>query len=390
MGRSSFFLQSTVPLGKGWEGQVYREWNIPHEVIEQWDRIASQYGDKGIFINYGWFDCWWKAFGDGKSPFVVVLQKDGEIKAIFPLCTDGDHLSSMTNSHTCHYDFIVDTEIGDEAISYFIHVLQQCSSGKGVSFDYLDESSKNRQSIIQQLRRSRTPFHPYSQPWAPWMEISDIWSSFDNKLSSGMRNNLRRYLKRAESSGKVQLEIIKNTEKLDKILDVMFEIEFQSWKGDNGTAIKSQPEVEKFYRLLARWAMQNSHLQLFLLKIDDLPIAANYCLHYGQTVYQLKTGYLESYKKISPGKLIHYEIIKFLCESKCFVKYDLLGACDPWKMEWTSNSSRYGSIKVYPKSLGGWVAYSSKYGWKDLLKRSSMVRRAKNWLDSRREPKVAN
>lgn len=373
-------MRASRQLDDGWTGDIYYEWNFHKEIVEQWNRIASQYGDNGIFINYSWFDCWWKAFGDGKKPFVVVLQKDNEIKAVFPLYTDGDHLSSMTNSHTCHYDFIVDSEMRSEAISHLLHILQQGTRWKRVSLECTDESGENRQSLIRRLQISKAPFHIYSQPWAPWMEMPRDWENYVESLPGRLKNGIRRCIKKAEAKGRLQIEIIENSERIDDLLDIFFDLEFKNWKGRAGTAIRCEPEAGNFYRLLGHRAMQEGNLFLVLLRWNDSPIAASLCLKYGKTIFLLKPGYDEEFSYLSPGNVLQFKCLKSIFEKSDVSFYNFLGACDAWKMEWTSHFNRYGYIKVYPKSLGGWVAYSSKYGWRDLLKRSSMIRRAQSWL----------
>jgi hypothetical protein len=378
-----------IQINDGWTGYIYHEWSFPEEVIRRWESISAQYGDKGIFINYGWFDCWWNAFGNGEKPFIVVLQKDGETKAVIPLYTDGDHLKSMTNSHTCHYDFIVDPEMRSDAISHFIHILRQGARGKRVSFEYLEESGKNIQSFMRKLQQSITPFHPYTHSWSPWMLIPLDWDSYFESLTGRLKNSIRRCNKKAESRGPLEMEIVQKSECLDDVLDLFFDLEFKNWKGRAGTAIRCEPETERFYKILGHYAMHEGSLFLVILRWNNSPIAASLCLKSGKTVFLLKPGYDEEFSEISPGNILQFKCLKSLSEKREVSFYNFLGACDPWKMEWTSNSSRYGYIKVYPKSLGGWVAYSFKYGLKNLLKRSSMIRHAKNWLDCRKDVRVA-
>ena len=154
----------------------------------------------------------------------------------------------------------------------------------------------------------------------------------------------------------------------------MFEIEFRSWKGKEGTAIKSDPEVKSFYRDLTHWAMGENCLLLFLLKLDGLPIAGSFCLSSGKTVFLLKPGYDESFSSLSPGSLLQAEILKYLFALPEIAVYNFLGACDRWKMEWTSSSGESSSVRVYPKSLRGWGQYCFRYGWKTTLKRLRVTR----------------
>lgn len=372
-----------ISYGNGWIGEIYHEWNFSQEIVEQWDRIASEYGDKGIFINYGWFDCWWKAFGHARKLFVVVLQKNGGTEAVFPLCTDGNNLTSITNAHTCHYDFIINPEIRQVAISMFIQLLEENVPNAQMYYELMTFNGENVILYFNELGCRRIPHHAYSQPWAPFLEVTGNWTEFYEKLPGRLRNTIRKNRKRAQIGGELRLEIIKSSEKIEDKLNIFFDIEYSSWKGRNGTAIRCNPEVETFYKLLSHWAAPRNQLLLFTLELNHTPISSYLCLSSGKTVFGIKLGYTESFSHITPGNLLFSEMFPYLFESSMISVFDFLGACDLWKMEWTEKSNNYGWLKVYPKSLTGWSRYIYQYGWKDLLKKTYLVNRISAWLTDR-------
>ena len=372
----------------GWTAAIYQKWEFPPEVIEAWDGIARSYGDMGIFISYGWFASWWQAFGSNEKLFVVVLLKDGQTKAIFPCCLKtgtsdglrGEYISSLTNDHTCYYDFIIDPAVRPAVLSHFIHSLKKIYPDAQMYFEYMPTSNENATLLLTELNINRMPVHKYSEAWAPWTEVPGNITSFYAELPGRLRNTLRRCRKTAEAKGRLDFEVIEKIKQLDDILDVLFEIEYNSWKGKNGTAIKCQKEVEYFYRLLAHWAMKCNHLVLFFLRLNNEPIAASFCLHSGQTIFLLKPGYHESFAHLSPGNLLQYEILKNLTKWPQIKEYNFLGACDPWKLEWTRNSRAMGFVRAYPNSFRGWSDYTFKYGWKNVLGRFHAVQMLKAWI----------
>lgn len=374
-----------ITLSEGWEAIIYREWEFPNEVIESWNSLVKYYGDIGIFISYGWFENWWKAFGKKGELFIVVLMKDKETKAIFPCSIKnnghGDYIASLTNDHTCHYDFVIEPAVRQLSLSRFVQVLQKTYPNARSYFEYMETQGDNFISLTNELRSKRISAHKGSDPWSPWLRVSGDWMEFYNQLPGRLKNTLKRCRKKAEGQGKLRFEIIQQSEQLDRALNDLFEVEYKSWKGRDGTAIKCHKDVETFYRRFAHWSMQHNHLLLFMLKLDDTLIAADYCLYYGQTVFLLKPGYNESFGHIAPGNLLHSEVFKYLFESSQFTIYNFLGACEPWKMEWTSKTGNYGQIKVYPKTIKGRSLYAFECGWKDLLKEIPAARRFKSWLN---------
>jgi len=384
-----------IQLSGGWEGDVYRSWDFPPDVVESWNSLARAAGDWGVFIGYGWFEAFWRAFSQGREPFVVVLKKEGKVKAVFPCCTmtgsgndpQKDPVSSLTNDHTCHYDFLIEPELRQDAIGCFIELWRRIAPDREITCEYMPAFGQNGISFVQGLHKARIPVHTDDGPWAPWLKMSGNWDQFWEALPRKRRDNLKRRRKRAEEKGKLQFEAIRESRRLDEMLDVLFEIESRSWKGKEGTAIQSEPEVDRFYRRLAHWAMRENRLVLFLLKLDGRPMAGGYCLSSGGTVFLLKIGRDESFDAFSPGSLLQAEIIKYLFTRPEISVYNFLGACNSWKTEWTSQTSDYGRIMAYPKSLTGWSRYVRRYGWKNFLKRFQVARTIRAWM-SREERKA--
>jgi hypothetical protein len=79
------------------------------------------------------------------------------------------------------------------------------------------------------------------------------------------------------------------------------------------------------------------------------------------------------------------KIFEHLLERPELTKYNFMGACEPWKMEWTSESHKYGWIRAFPKSLKGRCRYMLRYGWKNFLGRSAAVRKLKTNLAQKRK-----
>lgn len=381
-----------IQLDDRWTTEIYHEWDFPPEVIKFWDSVAGAYGDRGIFISYGWFENWWKSFGRDIELFTVVLRTPGEIKAIFPCslrpdpCRGAKHriVSSLTNSQTCYFDFVVSSDYRNYTISCFISIVSQVLPGVQLFFENMDPSGENFSQMIAQLSSTRAPFQIYSQPSAPWTDLSGDWKSFSSTLSVNFKKTLRKRFNKAESKGILNLETLRATDQLDAKLNTVFEIEYSSWKGRNGTAIKCHPDVEHYYRGLASWAMQQGNLLLFILTLNDTPIGATFCLSTGQTVFGIKVGYDESYGDISPGILLHKMMYDYFFSLGTVSKHDFLGNCEPWKMEWTNRTGEACWIRIYPKSLKGWSQYMRQYGWKNMLKKFPLIRKLELRTDEKK------
>src|SRR3990170_7360251 len=102
-------ITGPIQLGGKWNAVIYHDWDLPSDLIEQWEAMAHVYGDAGVYLNPGWFEQWWKVFGTPGELFLVVLEENGETRAIFPLMKSGGgksrrkgSIGSLTNDHS-HY-----------------------------------------------------------------------------------------------------------------------------------------------------------------------------------------------------------------------------------------------------------------------------------------------
>lgn len=374
-------------LSDGWEGLIYHKWDFSQDIINEWDNLAEYYGDLGIFISYGWFESWWHAFGEGLDLCVIVLKKNGFVKAIFPCCIksvpikgiEGNYISSLTNDHTCHYDFIIHPEYRSSALSTLLKIFEKIHPGKLMYFEYMLTTESNISCLNNVLHCKKIPVHRSSMSRTPWIDVSNTIEDFMQRLPGKFKYNLRRRRKKAESIGELKLEVNAYSVQIDALLDTIFEIEHNSWKGKNGTAIKCRADVESFYRLMSCWAMKQKHLLIFILYLDNKPVAADLCLHRGGSVFLLKQGYDEAYQNISPGKLLRFDVMNYLYRNSDIKIYNLLGDCEPWKMELTHNTHKYTSFRIYTNTIVGWSRYVFSYGWKTFLKKIQLIKIYIKW-----------
>ncbi len=371
-----------IHLGDGWEATIYRQWNFPPVVIEAWDSLAIHHKDLAIFLSYAWFENWWRAFGKEGELLVAVVAKDAVITGIFPCRTattpNGmQEITFLTNDHSFYNDFIVDPDCRREALRQFILLLNKTCRNAQLFIDSMSVASNGFDAFTAELNQKRIPFQTDSFPWAPWTNVSGDMETYQKLLPRKRKSDVQRCRKRAEQQGVLSLEIIRQSDVLDTVLDTIFEIEYKSWKGNDGTAIKCDAAVEAFYRGIAYWAMKNNNLHVFILKMGDTAVSMNFCLNSGRTLFCLKVGYDASFKNLSPGNLLYWEMFSYLFANPELTVYNFMGACEPWKMEWTREITQYGWIRAYPKSLKGQSQYMLHYGWKNFLKRFDTVRKLK-------------
>jgi CelD/BcsL family acetyltransferase involved in cellulose biosynthesis len=353
----------------GWRARIFTRWNFPRTVLKTWDDMALQCGDVGVFLESGWFEQWWSAMGRRGTLFVVIVEHGSEIRGVFPCwIAPGGRIQGLVDDF--HYDFLIAPEQRSRTLACFVETIRRY--GGSALFHNFPVSSDTPRALARTLWSRLVPAGLYAHAAAPYVPTSEeTWTSYVDSLHSKLRNNLKKGRRRAEHDGTLLFEVVRRPESLDSLLDELFEVEARSWKGKQGTAIKSASETEKFYRAVARRAMDQDSLFIFTLRLNDAVIAFDLCVAGATTMFALKTGYDQSVaSRFSPGNLMRFRVLEFLFQEQQFRSYDFLGPSYPWKLEWTALTNTATSLEVYPRSLAGWARYMRKYGWKAPLKRA--------------------
>lgn len=366
---------------RGWQTRVFTEWTFPDSILAAWDELARGYGDIGVFLESGWLEQSWSAVERTGRLFVTVVEHAGKVVGVFPCWIGADgRLRALV--YETHFDFLVLAERRDEVLDRFLDVLHQTGLFGGAYFEGFPRSSAVVPALERRLRsrgvltRSKGGFvGRYSRPYAPFIDLrATTMEQYTDALHSKLKSNLRKGGKRALREGDVTFEVLRQPQSLDELLAELFEVEYRSWKGDRGSAIKCDPDAKRFYQAMARWAAARGCLYVFCLRLDGRLLAFDLCVAGGRTMFAFKTGYDQSFAaRLSPGNQMRYRVIQYLFGTGQFDCYDFLGPFYPWKLEWTSQANTSTSLELYAPGIAGWYAYFRRYGWKAPLKRSRLL-----------------
>jgi CelD/BcsL family acetyltransferase involved in cellulose biosynthesis len=189
----------------------------------------------------------------------------------------------------------------------------------------------------------------------PWLELDDSWLEPESHLNSGRRSDLRRALRNAEKQGPVRCEITTPTqETLAPLLHDAFRVEAAGWKGDQGSALATDPQVGAFYTKLAQAACQRGILRIGMLRIGDHPAAMQLAIERDGCLWLFKMGFDESFARFSPGTLLMVESLRSARQRGCN-RYELMGKSEAWNRIWAPRLHESVSLNLCAPTLRGWV-----------------------------------
>jgi CelD/BcsL family acetyltransferase involved in cellulose biosynthesis len=335
-------------------------------VAAEWDELADR-ACAAPWLRPGWVGAWRNAFGRGRLE-LMTLRRDGRLAAVLPLERRFGTLQSTTNWHTPAFVFLAEDAAAAQELAHALFG----RGGRRVALAFLAPDDRTLRDCFVAANTARYRLKVRTLERSPYVVVDGDWEAYESRRDPKLRRELRRRRRRLGEQGRLTLEVMDGSERLDELLEEGFRIEAVAWKGERGTAIVSGPDTRRFYGELARWASARGWLRLAFLRLDDRPLAFDYCLEDQGVHALLKTGYDPAYRAYAPGMLLRQDMIA-RAFSLGLARYDFLGNDERWKLVWADAVHELSLLEAFAPSAPG-LAY-----WAVFVFARSLAKRALVW-----------
>jgi CelD/BcsL family acetyltransferase involved in cellulose biosynthesis len=346
-----------------------------------WNEVAEAAGLDHPFLEHAWVRTWWECFGAGSTLQVLVLKAGDQTVAIAPLIQTPirmwgikvRRLGFFYNAHVPRADFLI-ARWPREAYNAIWDHLSQARDWDVLQLCQLPEGSATLEAITDLATQDHCQILTWQSGASPYLPLNSSWDEYFNSLAGKHRANLRNRFKRLNAIGTVEVETITSTSegKLTDALDAGLKLEAAAWKGEAGTAISSDPDVSRFYSMLALRTAARGWMQLHFLRAGSKRVAFDFSLAYKNRIHLLKNGYDPAYAPYSPSNLLLFMILQSLFGRDDVKEYDFLGESGDWKLQWTKLSRPHYWLFVFSGTFKGRLLHFIKSRLIPLLKRDSL------------------
>lgn len=341
-----------------------------------WNETVDAAGHTHPYLRHEWVRAWWDAFGHGRTLNVMVMRDGRRIVAIAPLMIEDAKMYGIPvrrvqflhNDHTPKADVIVADRADESFNAMWAALMNARSKWDVLQFSQLPGDSPTHQQIERLADNEACPTALWQSDASPYLELKDNWDAYLKSRTSKFRQNLRNRLNRLSQLGDIQLEVLSDASDIRDARAEAIRIEDSGWKRDAGTAIYSDPSVNRFYTLIADRASSGGWMRLLFLTVNGKRIATTFASRYDNRLSFFKTGYDPEFAKYAPFKMLTYFAIKDGF-SQGLSEVDFLGDAEPWKLEWTDTIRPHDWLFVFGHSARGWLAYNAKCRAVPALKR---------------------
>jgi len=332
----------------------------------EWNKLVrSEPSEEMVFLAHEWFDCWWKSFSKDTRLHTIVVKDNNKIVGIAPLMMKKTLirglpvklLSFIDNGNSGHNNFIVDTTRRSEILEKII----ECLVDKMPVWDLLElkripPKSLNFQILREVLHSKRILFAEKEGTYAPYLRIGSDWDSFFKSKSRKTRKTIRNIQNRLDKRGSYFVQKITDFEGYKEVKSKLYEISANSWAEEKGNSLNN-PENRLFFDKVSYFAALRGWLLIWILHLNEEPIAFEYHLKYKGKVHGLRSYYKQSYSDVSPGAFLNYYIIQHLFEDSTIYEYDMGGGADFYKLRWTKDYRRHITFHIFTKKFYSKLIY---------------------------------
>jgi CelD/BcsL family acetyltransferase involved in cellulose biosynthesis len=340
----------------------------------EWNETVERAGIAHPFLRHEWVRTWWDAFGSGAALHIVIVRDAGRITAIAPMMSETTRMYGMPvrrlrlvhNDHTPRADFIIAGQ-PDAAYRAIWGALRQ-TTWDVLQFGQLAQPSETTRALEALATASGCRVGHWQSGDAPFLELTGTWDQYFSGRPAKFRQNLRNRMSRLTRVGEPVLETLTDADAILAARDDAFRLEASGWKQEAGTAVDADPDVRRFYALLAERGSARGWLRLWFLTVNGRRIAVSYGAQYANRLFLFKTGYDPAYAQYSPFKLLTYFALR-QAYSDGLREFDFLGETEPWKLEWTAATRPHDWLFVFGDTSRARLLHHAKFQIAPALKR---------------------
>ena len=250
-------------------------------VADDWDRLAPVTANP--FSTRAWAEAWWEAYGAGRPLHVIrVRAADGRVVALLPLYRSGRGpvrlLRFVGHGAADQLGPLCAPEDRPAAAA----ALQQVARGPRTLLlaERLAGAEWQGAGIGAVVREEATPHLAIDgQDWDGWLATK----------SKNFRDHARRMERRFAKAHDLRFRLADDPDRLQADLDTLFDLHDQRWASEGGSDA-FDPDRRALHSALARRALAEGWLRLWICEVDGAPGAAWYGFRYAQREWYYQLG----------------------------------------------------------------------------------------------------
>ena len=338
---------------------------LVERIADAWRDLCDEAGDNEVFYRPEWALAYFQAFHPKADVVVLSAWRGAQLRGVLPLvrhrvkayglpiiklAVPGNVYSFRAGLTICA------GEEGNEVLRELWQSVQKLPQWDVIDIDNVVEGSgldRLRELALvngyaaARKRISQTLYLTIGKPVDEKPANQTPWLA---ETRPKFRSHLRRSKKQLEEQGALACKHFAAAD--PAALEKFYALEGSGWKGAEGTAIRCDEKVQRFYTLVAQAAANAGYLSLDFLELNGKPIAAHFGFNLRGRYFLAKAGYDESFRRQGPGQLLVNEILSET-PKRGLHEFDFVGPATWDESRWASQRRTNYRIFIFRKSWYG-------------------------------------
>ena len=304
-------------------------------------------GTQSFFSQAGWYSIMTRRAREPGSQIRVYADSDRPTAAL--VCrTDGDRrLQGLANFYSVEHGPIFGDADASNAIAGLAgEIAGESRSRELFRLSALDPGDIAFGALARGLKAAGWMVKPHFE-FGVWFEDTRgcDFSRYFAARPGELRHTYRRRLARARTH-RLDFRLADGHSDISSLIADYEEIYRQSWK-------ESEPFPD-FMPELIRWSFSLGALRMGVIRIDDVPAAAQFWILWQGRAVIYKLAHDQRYDALSPGTLLTMRMFEHVLESDRPNEVNFGRGDDPYKKMWLPRRrERWGLVAANPRTLAG-------------------------------------
>ncbi len=323
-----------------------------HRLGPVWNSALERSAANTLTLTWEWLSTWWDVFGEGRELYTLVVRDEEEIIAIAPLLRRTVQHYGLIPFRRLEFLASGEDEADEICSEYLDFILLRGREEQALEtiFAYLQEQEEDWDEILLTDIAGESKSLPVLKRLCEWkgfkleelrnetciyVNLPSQWQTLIESVSPTFRQRIKKD-RRLISNINANLRIIDGAEGFDENFRALVRLHQLRWTSRGEPGVFSSSKFSRFHEMLAPRALSKGWIRLFVLSVDEKPMAALYDFVYGNKMYYYQSGFdIEDSPIRSPGLLIRSYAIENAIESglyECdFLKGDISGYKAGWR-----------------------------------------------------------
>jgi len=323
----------------------------------EWTDLLLGTPRPSVFLSWEWMTTWLHEFNPARmSPKVLLVRRaDGTLVGLAPLCESAPRGPLMVRTLS-----FMGTGVGADHLAVLARTGAEVQTRAAVAgwlwadrrWDILDLPRLD-DDTAQWLERAAGAFDrelasvSRTADICPFITLPGSWEDFLRALRSDARKDLGRRWRRLREQGDVSIEQVQEPVQLEPAWRVLLRLHDERRQVAGGRSAFTAPRSLAFHRAFLERAAERGWLRLYLMRVADHYVAAEYCLSLGGRVVDLQTGFDAGWSRFGVSTLLlGHAIQQAIAEGA--TEFDFLRGGETYKQQrWAAALRRDTTLVVW-------------------------------------------